>query len=118
MNLISEPHDQALVIRVGEPRIDAVVAIRFKDAMREMIRADTPDRVILDLSAVGFIDSSGLGALVSVMKILAPDRRMELAAVSPNVDRVLRLTRMNSVMTIHLTLDDALGGPTGLRAAG
>lgn len=99
MKLSAWEADGAMVVRVEESRIDAAVAIQFKDAMREMT-GPAPGRVVLDLAKVGFIDSSGLGAIVSVLKILAPDRRLELAALSPNVDRVFRLTRMNEVFRI------------------
>ena len=71
MNLSSDTADDALVVRVNEDRIDAAVAIQFKDRMRDLIGADA-GRVILDLSKVTFVDSSGLGAIVAVMKLLAP----------------------------------------------
>jgi anti-sigma B factor antagonist len=101
MNIGTDMVGGALVARVDEDRIDAAVAIRFKDRMRELT-ADTPsDRVILDLSRVAFIDSSGLGAIVSVMKLLAPARPLELAALTENVAKVLRLTRMDTVFAIH-----------------
>ncbi len=99
MELKARQTDDAMVVEVGEERIDAAVAIQFKDAMRELTAA-ARDRVILDLAAVNFIDSSGLGAIVSVLKFLAPERRLELAALSPNVERVFRLTRMNEIFRI------------------
>ena len=67
MNLTSERIGDCLIIRVGEPRIDAAVAIRFKDRMRDLT-ADAATRTVLDLSQVDFIDSSGLGAIVAAMK--------------------------------------------------
>ena len=70
------------------------------ERMRE-IAAGAPERVILDLSRVEFLDSSGLGAVIAVMKMLGPDRRLELAALGPAVERVVRLTRMDTVFTIH-----------------
>lgn len=100
MDLIAEAAEDALVVRVNEDRIDAAVAIQFKDRMRELTAA-CDGRVILDLSRVGFVDSSGLGAIVSVMKFLAPARRLELAALSPHVGKVFHLTRMDSVFAIH-----------------
>ena len=103
MDLTAQQLPDTLLVTVGDSRIDATVAIRFKDLMRE-IADGTDGRVVLDLSKVQFIDSSGLGALVSVMKILAPHRKLELAAVTPTVERVLHLTRMNSVMTIHTSV--------------
>lgn len=102
MNLYAEALDGALVVHVGEERLDAAIAIRFKDQMREITAQPSP-RVILDLSEVQFLDSSGLGAIVAVMKALSP-RKMELAGLTPNVRKVFHLTRMDSVFTIHTTV--------------
>lgn len=109
MPLVSALHGAVLVIRAVDDRIDAAGAIRFKEDMREQI-ATPSERVILDLSAVRFLDSSGLGALVAVMKVLAPDRRLELAGLTPTVEKVFRLTRMDTVFTVHGGLDQAVGG--------
>ena len=65
-------NDDALIVAVASTdRFGG--AIRFKDAMRAAAE-DAPARVILDLGDVTFVDSSGLGAIVAVMKFLAPDR--------------------------------------------
>ncbi|GLO76677.1 anti-sigma factor antagonist [Sulfitobacter pontiacus] len=90
-----------------EERIDAAVARAFKEAMRDMIE-DGPPVVILDLGQVNFIDSSGLGAVVATLKLLLPDRSLTLAGLTPSVDRVFRLTRMDSVFPLFPTLDAAL----------
>jgi anti-sigma B factor antagonist len=105
MKLIARDAAESTVIEVGEERIDAAVAIEFKDSLRQLT-GTARERVVLDLAAVRFIDSSGLGAIVSVLKFLAPERRLELAALTPNVERVFRLTRMNEVFRI---LPDAPG---------
>lgn len=104
MQLTSDSADHGTIIRVPEPRIDAAVAIRFKDAMRALTD-DAAERVILDLSRVDFIDSSGLGAIVAAMKQLRDGQKLELAALNPNVAKVFRLTRMDSVFVIHATAD-------------
>ena len=67
-------------------------------------------RVVLDLSRVTFVDSSGLGAIVAAMKMLAPDRRLDLAGLQTNVERVFRLTRMDTVFVIHADAGAATGG--------
>ena len=100
MELTTETHADALVVRVHESRLDAAIAIQFKDRMRQLA-ASAPPRLVLDMSRVGFLDSSGLGAVVAVMKFLAPARRLELAGLSPMVAKVFRLTRMDQVFTIH-----------------
>ena len=106
MRLTTEPRNDLLLITVHSSRIDASAAIQFKDQMREMTR-DGAARIILDLNQVGFIDSSGLGAIVASMKQLAPGQVLELAALSPTVAKVFRLTRMDSVFTLHENITDA-----------
>jgi anti-sigma B factor antagonist len=111
MLLNHELNGKTLVISVEQDRIDAAGAIQFKERMRDLI-ADPSDRVILDLSKVHFLDSSGLGAVVAVMKLLAPDRKLELACLTTTVEKVFRLTRMDTIFTIHPVL------PEGFRNAG
>lgn len=100
MDIVCDHVDGILVARVRESRVDAAIAIRFKDRMREVLQ-DPASRVILDLAQVDFLDSSGLGAVVAVMKLTGPGRNLELAALSPTVEKVFRLTRMDQVFTIH-----------------
>lgn len=112
MRLADGMVDGLRVVRVEEDRIDASVAIQFKDRMREMTK-EAAGRCILDLGRVTFVDSSGLGAIVSVMKSLAPGCRLELAALTPLVDKVFRLTRMDTVFVIHPSLPGASSAGAG-----
>lgn len=118
MQLRTEDRGPVRIVTVDQARIDAAAAIQFKDAVRQAA-GDTADRVVLDLSSVGFLDSSGLGALVAAMKLLGAGRRLELAGLTPNVERVFRLTRMDSVFTIHPSAEDAAAArPSPLADAG
>jgi len=105
MSLSSIVTEELCIVTVNSPRIDAAMAIQFKEDMRTETEA-APQRVILDLSNVEFIDSSGLGAIVAAMKQLG-DRRLDLAGLTPAVDKVFRLTRMDTVFSLFQTLDDA-----------
>ncbi len=107
MKLSAKTEEPLQIVTVLENRIDAAVALDFKEAMRQ-ITEKAPARVVLDLSAVTFIDSSGLGAIVATMKHLSPDRVLVLAGLTGPVDRVFRLTRMDSVFHLYPTLDAAL----------
>ena len=113
MELKVDRRDDALVIRVQEARLDSMVAIAFKEAMRQATDG-SEGRVVLDLGRVTFLDSSGLGAVVAVMKHFGAKRRLELAALTPPVAKVFRLTRMDGIFTIHPDVPDA----TSLRHAG
>jgi anti-sigma B factor antagonist len=107
VDITSRQVGQALVIAVQDSRVDAAVAIEFKESIRAACEAPgTP--VILDLSRVGFLDSSGLGAVVAVMKLLGPERPLELAGLTDPVAKVFRLTRMDSIFTIHAAPPDTL----------
>jgi|AutmiccommuBRH23_1029490.scaffolds.fasta_scaffold17607_3 anti-sigma B factor antagonist len=106
MQLTSRELGGWTVVTVMEDRIDAVAAIAFKEAIRHATDGGTGP-VILDLGRVDFIDSSGLGSIVAVMKHLGRERRLHLADLQPNVDRVFRLTRMDSIFPIHATVADA-----------
>jgi len=100
-----------VIITVNATRIDASTAIQFKDEMRSAT-AEAGDHIVLELRQVEFIDSSGLGAIVAAMKQLGPGRKLDLAALTPDVDKVFRLTRMDTVFDIHCSLDSV-----GKRAA-
>ena len=107
MSLTSTITNSARIVTVNAERIDAAMAIQFKEDMRTQTE-ETPDRVILDLTSVNFIDSSGLGAIVASMKQLGDHRRLDLAGLTPVVDKVFRLTRMDTVFRLFPSLDDAL----------
>jgi anti-sigma B factor antagonist len=107
MQLQTQTRPKVLSILVIEDRIDAATAIQFKEKMRDVTR-DGTQRVVLDLARVQFLDSSGLGAIVAVKKLLGPDRALELSSLTPTVEKVFRLTRMDSIFTIHPSLEAAV----------
>ena len=109
MQLTYQDGPKARVITVDNSRIDAAIAISFKDQMRDMT-SDGPQRVVVDMTKVDFIDSSGLGAIVAALKQVPDGRSFELAALSKTVGKVFALTRMDSVFTIHDNVDAALDG--------
>lgn len=100
MNLSFTTHGPIGILRVEDSRIDASVAIAFKDRFRDLVSGSSGD-VILDLAQVDFLDSSGLGALVAARKLLGAGRALELAGLTPAVEKVMTLTRMNTVFPIH-----------------
>lgn len=97
LSVISKPDGQW--VRVPGARLDAAVATTFKDSMRRILTEEAGP-VVLDLSEVMFMDSSGLGAVIAVLKSMPDGRDLRLCGLTPNVMRVFRLTHMDSVFTI------------------
>lgn len=107
MQLSSQTHNETQIVYVDAVRIDAASAIQFKDAMRAET-ATGAQHVVLNLSGVKFVDSSGLGAIVATMKHLGDARQLDLAGLTPDVDKVFRLTRMDTIFCIHKFAKDAV----------
>ena len=106
MQMTSAEIGNALVVTIKDQRIDAAVAVRFKDKMLELTTHPS-ERVILDMHNVEFLDSSGLGAVVGSMKQLGRERKLDLAALTPAVEKVFRITRMDRVFRIFPDVDAA-----------
>jgi anti-sigma B factor antagonist len=107
MQVDVEEINQALVIRPRFRRLDAAVAPAFRDQLAAQIR----DRrlVVFALGEIDFMDSSGLGSLVGLLKLLPAGGVVRLAEVSTSVSRVLRLTRLDTVLQAFPTVALAVG---------
>jgi len=78
----------------------------FQNAMRREAPADT---IILDLSEVPYIDSSGLGLLVSAYVTREKaGRKMVLSGVNQRVQRLLEVTHTSSLFLIFSTPEEAI----------
>ncbi|MEL7259410.1 MAG: STAS domain-containing protein, partial [Pseudomonadota bacterium] len=56
---------------------------------------------------------SGLGAIVASMKQMGEGRQLDLASLSPDVEKVFQLTRMDSIFNIHSSVNQAVLGKAG-----
>ncbi len=99
--------DGITVVRLCGPRLDAAQSVRFKEALRD-ISDKGADHILLDMSKISFMDSSGLGAIVTVLKQMGQAKSLELAGLTPIVAKVFALTRMDKIFRLHDTVDAAL----------
>ena len=88
-------------------RLDASVAPAFKQQAVAHVQGGASARV-RDLAGGGFMDSSGLGALVSLLKALGSRGAMAVCNAAPPVAALFRLTRMDKVFAIVGTRAEAL----------
>ncbi len=107
------------IVRVHAPRLDAAVAIQFKDRFSALAvtgEGAGAGTILLDLAEVEFLDSSGLGAVVAARKMLGDDRTLALAALAPMVEKVMRLTHMDRIFPIYADTEACFSGPGPGRA--
>ncbi len=70
--------------------------------------------IVLDLTAVEFVDSTGLGVIIGALKRLrAHDGELRLAGVNRRVVRVLEVTDLTRVFTCYETPAAAMAAPLG-----
>lgn len=96
-----------LIVTPIEKRIDASVATEFKGRMVDWINAGNT-RIVLDLSNVDFIDSSGLGAIVSILKTIGNNGDLVISGIKETVMGLFHLTRMNRVFQIFPSREEAI----------
>ncbi|HEY1851283.1 MAG TPA: STAS domain-containing protein [Candidatus Binataceae bacterium] len=107
MELQERIDGDALVATVLESRLDASSAPALKKRMAALIK-DGHHRLALDLSAVEFIDSSGLSAMVSALRQLQGDGDLVLIAPRNTVLSMFKLTRLDRVFRIFPDQTQAL----------
>lgn len=98
--------DGTTVVRL-QGEVDLECSPRVRRALLDALRDRRP--VVVDLSQVAYIDSSGIASLVEAYQTARKqDTPLVLAAVSPAALRVMKLARLDRVFTIRDSLDDAL----------
>ncbi len=108
MAIIStETQSNATIATITEKRLDAKIAVAFKEEMAALINSGVTV-IILDMGGVGFVDSSGLGAIVTGLKLLGRKGDLLVAGVKDDVMTMFTLTRMDRVFQMFPTTNDAL----------
>jgi len=108
MNLKTEKSGGNVIVFVKEERFDAHNSADLKSEMNTLFEAGSVN-LIIDLKEVCFIDSSGLGVLVSGFKnASARQGSIKLSGLQAQVKSMFELTRLHRVFDIFATADDAL----------
>jgi anti-anti-sigma factor len=101
-----ERNDSAVVVSLaGE--LDLYNAHEVRDALLECA-AEAPERLVVDLSGVKFIDSTALGVLIEARTRMENRRGFLLAAPGLETRRALEISGLDRHFTVHDSLDSAL----------
>jgi|SRR5580698_4612975 anti-sigma B factor antagonist len=106
---VDDTHPPLTVVAV-EGEIDVATAPSLRAQLVELI-ADGKINLIVDLEAVGFLDSTALGVLVSTVKRVRSDGGdLSIVCANEHILKVFEITGLTTVFTIHDTLGAALAG--------
>ncbi len=107
MQLGIERRGQVTILR---PELDTIDANNAKELKRRLgaLVGDHP-KMVLDLAQVGFLDSSGLGVILSTLRKLTADGGdLKLCHVTPPVRALLEMVRMHKIVEIIDGPDEAV----------
>ncbi|MBC7464252.1 MAG: STAS domain-containing protein [Actinobacteria bacterium] len=95
----------AVLLPVG--KLNMVHAHRLREVV-DSVLADGQNRIVVDLSSVDFLDSSGLGALIGCLKAARQaNGDLRIAAATEQVKLVLQLTNLDRVLTPYASAESA-----------
>jgi anti-sigma B factor antagonist len=100
--------DESVVIR-PRGRLNLLAAPKLREVVAQSV-AQGRARIVVDLSATTFMDSSGLGALVAGLKSARQGGgTLRIACLTPQVEMVLTLTNLDRVLRPYASVEDAFG---------
>jgi anti-sigma B factor antagonist len=107
LTLATNEVEGATIIAVGG-EIDVYTAPKLRDKITELV-ADGVYDIIVDMEAVEFLDSTGLGVLVGgLKKVRAHDGSLQLICTQDRLLKIFRITGLAKVFVIHDSADGAL----------
>ena len=108
MNIDFTPSQGVTVAKVHDRQLDAAGAPDFKARVGSRLESGPP-LLVLDLSAVEFVDSTGLSAILSAFRRLPADGgRLALAGCRKPVIELIKLTRLDRVLRLFDTTEEAV----------
>jgi len=107
MEIVSDKIGDVGVAAVAVEELDASNAGDLKRDMAPVLEANT--KLVLDLSRLRFVDSSGLGAFISCLrKLNAKGGDLKLCGMSKQVRAVFELVRMHRIFDIYGMKEEAV----------
>lgn len=98
--------DKTVLEVAGE--VDVYTAPKLREKLVELV-GDGKHHIIVDMTKVDFLDSTGLGVLVGGLKrVLAHDGSLALVCDQERILKIFRITGLTKVFGIYSSLDEAV----------
>ena len=103
--------DSVVVVLDGDLDLTASPALR--EALIDLFNSGH-HQLVVDMSGVKFVDSTGLGVLVGGLKrATVHEGSLHVVCTEPDVLRIFRMTGLHKLFPLHATVDDALSAAAG-----
>ena len=101
MNLTTDHANGVAIVRIGESRLMYPLLSEFSTVVTQLIAAGER-KVIVDLSAVGYVDSATIGCLMDLYRQAnAAGGALKLAGVQKRVETMLTMTGAQNFIEVH-----------------
>ncbi len=107
MNIVTASSGEYLVLRVQNKRIDASNSSQLNSYILSLVE-DGNKKIIVDLSKVVFMDSSGLAGLLPIVKQLPDEGHMLITGLQDRVEQLFKLTKLDTIFDIFSSVEEAL----------
>lgn len=108
MKTKTKKKNEVWVVEIDGP-IKSGMEFDLADELEECMHKSEVPKIVVDMKAVPFINSAALGIFLNIYKeIEKRNGRFGLASISPDVDNLLEITKLGSVLEVYKNVDDAL----------
>lgn len=106
-----QPTGQVMVVEFKQPSLmDPIVLEATGKRLGELVDQEDQRKILLDFEQVQYLSSQAIGILLTMKKKLdaLPHSRLVLCGIQPKLAELLRITRLDKVLTIKPTQREAL----------
>jgi anti-sigma B factor antagonist len=108
MSIHHESHPEYLLVTLKMEYLDTRLAPKLREELKPLIEAESSKTVIVDLGAVHFIDSSGFGALITLLKECKRlGKRLVLVALTHHAESSFKMLNLDKLFEIFPSLEAA-----------
>lgn len=108
MHISQQALEADIVLVRLKGRLDATTSISVKNTLQKLVEEDNKIKIIIDLQEVPFIDSTGLAALVSGLRLAREKKgNIALCGMQSQAQIVFRLTMLDRIFSTHPSAEDA-----------
>jgi len=107
--MLQEVNGDILVLTPEMTQLDASQTRQFKDEVLGLIKSTNKKNVVIDLSRLQFVDSSGLGCFLSILKSLSHEQgTLKFSGLTKSVRTIFELVSIHKILEIYPTKEEAL----------